>query len=132
MWRLDQAALVTVGEQVRPRRLSPSGVYRGGKRDEGALGALLDPERTLVTLPGDELEIRYSLPEGLGPQRVFLEARGYYLEWMRQEWMSEQDAAKALQLLVDPGDALKALAPAYKAVESEIEHLFWSSRYGRH
>jgi hypothetical protein len=32
----------------------------------------------------------------------------------------------------DPAGMLRELAPQFKAVELDLEHLFWSSRYVRH
>jgi hypothetical protein len=62
---------------------------------------------------------------------VFLESRGYYLEWMRREWIEEQNARAARQLLLDPAAMLRALAPAYKRQEGTMENAFWNSRYVR-
>lgn len=129
MWRLDQVALVRIGDEVQPERLMPVAVERKGANDPNALRALVDREEALVTMPGDAYEISYRLPENPAGYDLFLEARGYYLEWMRQEWMAEQNPMRALQLVLDPAGALRALAPAFKNHEPTIEHLFWNSRY---
>jgi hypothetical protein len=50
---------------------------------------------------------------------------------MRQEWLAEQNAIAALRLVADPAGTLRALAPAYKRQEPEMERLFWGSRYVR-
>jgi hypothetical protein len=132
--RIDRVALVGVRGPLVPERLRPFEVRRGGKPDDGALRALLDPERTLVTLPGDTCAIRYRLPGPLAqaPEDYewFLEGRGYYLEWMRQQWLAEEDPRRALQLLASPREALRALAPAYARGEAAREETFWNSRYG--
>ncbi|MEP7228190.1 MAG: hypothetical protein ABI785_12560, partial [Gemmatimonadales bacterium] len=60
---------------------------------------------------------------------LFLESRGYYLEWMRREWLAEENLALAAQILLDPAGALRTLAPAFKRQEPEMERLFWNSRY---
>ena len=62
---------------------------------------------------------------------VFLESRGYYFEWMREEWMTEENPLLAARLLLDPEGSLRALAPAYKAQEAGMEQIFWSSRFAR-
>jgi hypothetical protein len=54
------------------------------------------------------------------------------LEWMRQEWMSEQNPLLAAMLVADPAYAMKALAGPYKEQEPTIEEMFWNSRYVRH
>ena len=63
------------------------------------------------------------------PVKRFLESQGYYLEWMRNEWMAEENALMAAQLFLDPAAALKRLAPEFKHVEPELEASFWRSKY---
>ena len=53
-------------------------------------------------MPGDELQLDYRLPEHPERLELFLEARGYYLEWMRREWMAETNPRAAARLLLDP------------------------------
>jgi hypothetical protein len=131
LWRIDRVALAKLGEAVQPVRVRPQRVLRAGERDDAALGVLLDSAATLVTLPGDAYDVGYTLPGGGDEYELFLEARGYYLEWMREEWLAERDPAAALRLLRDPAGALRALAPAYKRTEAEQEKIFWGSRYVR-
>ena len=129
MWRIDRVALARLGEEVEPLRVQPRAVRQGDNHDPAALQALLDDDETLVTLPGDSYEIDYRLPERPRDYDYFLEARGYYLEWMRQEWLAEENPIRAAQLILDPAQALRDLAPAFKEIEPDIEHLFWNSRY---
>jgi hypothetical protein len=132
LWRLDRVALVALGDEVEPVRIQPRAVWRGGTRDADALRVLTDLENeALVTLPGDEYELEYGLPERPERHELFLEARGYYLEWMREEWLKEQNPIAALRLVADPAGTLRSLAPAYKAQEPDMERLFWGSRYVR-
>lgn len=130
MWRIDQVALVTVGEPVTPTRIPPFTLQRPGQPLTDA-GPLLDPDQVLVTMPGDTVEIAYELPPDPGEHELFLEATGYYLEWMREEWLAETDPAMAARVLMDPAGAMRLLAPAFKAHEPTIEELFWGSRYVR-
>jgi hypothetical protein len=131
LWRLDQVALAELGASVTPVRVRPHAVLRDGSPDAAALASLLDPAATLVTLPGDAYDVRYAIPGEAASQELFLEARGYYLEWMRQEWLAEQDGRAALRMLRDPAGMLRALAPAYKRAEAQQEAIFWGSRYVR-
>jgi hypothetical protein len=130
-WRLDWVAVARLGDRVDPVRLEPVQVVRGTTPDEAARQRLLDPSRVLVTLPGDEYSLRYRLPDD--PQRweLFLESRGYYLEWMRDEWLAEENPAHAALMLSDPRRALRRMAPEFKRGEAEMEAQFWGSRYGR-
>jgi hypothetical protein len=131
MWRLDHVALVRLGDEVTPQRILPQGVKREDANDEAALQALRDREEPLVTLPGDAYEVSYRLPVDPAGYELFLEARGYYLEWMRQEWMADEDPVRVAQMFADPAGAMRDLAPLFKAREASFERLFWGSRYVR-
>ncbi len=130
-WRLDQIALVSVGEQRMPQRIHPSGASRQGNSDPAALAALLDDALTLVTLPGDTVQLIYELPQPPQDYEYFLESRGYYLEWMRENWLEQEDRAMAMQVITNPQSALKTLAADYKRIEAQMEDYFWRSRYAK-
>jgi hypothetical protein len=128
-WRLDAVQLARLGAAVKPVRLQPASVTREGAEDRDAHARLLDPARTLVTLPGDEYVLTYLLPQDPWRYELFLDSRGYYLEWMREEWLADENPSWAAQMLLDPDSALKRLAPDFKRVEAEMEAQFWGSRY---
>jgi hypothetical protein len=130
-WRLDWIALARLAGPGEPVRCSPAVVLRDGQADEQALADLTDPSRTLVTLPGDRLELVYDLPAEGQDLEIFLESRGYYLEWLRREWQAEQDLTRAALMVARPDLALRQLAPAYATSVAGLEHDFWSSRYAR-
>ena len=130
-WRLGYAALARIGEPVTPVAIAPEAVRRGGRLDGDALAILLDSARHLVTYPGDEYEVTFRLPNTNGDLEFFLESEGYYYEWMRQEWLAEENPALAAFVLANPAEALRFLAPEYKRVEPKMERLFWSSRFRR-
>jgi hypothetical protein len=75
--------------------------------------------------------ITYRLPENYAKLELFLESRGYYLEWIRDEWLAEENPAMAAMVMTDPAGLLRLMAPMYKDVESEMEQSFWSSRYAK-
>lgn len=129
LWRLDHVAVARLGDRVIPQRVVPHAVFRGDSLDTDALARLLDPAASLVSLPGDRRDLVYTLPGETGKLELFLDARGYYLEWMRAEWLAEQDPAKAVRLARDPAGALRDMAPAFKLLEPDMEESFWSSRY---
>jgi hypothetical protein len=129
MYRLDATLLARLGERVEPMRLEPAEVRRGAVRDEDARRALRDPARTMVTGPGDTYTLRYRLPDDAARLELFLESRGYYLEWMREPWMKSGDPARLATLLLDPERALRDLAPAYARERPGLEDWFWRSRY---
>ena len=125
-WKIDQVALAELGDEVTPTRLDPVEVQRAGKVDPRALARLLDPEQYLVTYPGDRYEIVYELPGA--ESELFLESTGYYYEWIRSEWLPEENEDALRLLLTNPERALRELAPSYKRIEPHMERLFWQSR----
>lgn len=131
LWRIDWIALASMGDVVVPARIAPRSVRRGPVDDPRALAALTTHVEPLTTLPGDEFALDYRLPSDPAGLELFLESRGYYLEWMRSEWVAESNPMAAAQLLLDPRAMLRALAAPYKRQEATMDSLFWSSRYAK-
>jgi hypothetical protein len=132
-WRLDYVALARIDESAIPIALEPERVEMSGRPQPEALRSLRGEDRRLITLPGDRYEISFRLPgiEAHSQIELFLESEGFYYEWIREEWMQEENLAMALHMFADPDDALRRLAPAFKAQEARGETVFWNSRLGR-
>jgi hypothetical protein len=128
-WRLDAVALAALGEPVAPAALEPVSVERDGRPDARARATLVGGEEHLVTQPGDAYRLTFRLPLSDRPLELFLESEGFYYEWMRSEWLGEEDPAMVALALADPAEALRRLAPAYKAEEPRLERAFWASRF---
>ncbi|MDE0089156.1 MAG: hypothetical protein OXU23_25795 [Candidatus Poribacteria bacterium] len=128
-WRLDAVQLVKLGKQLNPVRLSPVAVNQDGVSADEAHRLLTDPTKTLTTLPGDVYTLVYQLPKDFESYELFLESRGYYLEWIREEWLADENPALAGMMLFNPERALRVLAPEFKKVEVDMEEKFWGSRY---
>jgi len=129
LWRLDHVGLVSLGDPVEPRAVLPRAVERGLRPDHRALDLLRREDAHLVTVPGDAYRLVFEVPEG--EVELFLESEGYYYEWMREEWLAEEDAAMASLVLSNPAEALRRMAGPFKRHEPEMEHAFWASRYRR-
>lgn len=129
LWRIDYLGLAGIREQVEPLRLKPDLVFNKDTSDREAKESLLDKEKTLVTFPGDEYTLVYHLPENYNNYELFLESRGYYLEWMRPAWLEEENVQKTLMALTNSKAFLRECAPAYKKLEPEMEGAFWGSKY---
>lgn len=129
-WRVDYVALASISGEAQPVRVAPWRVRGQISKDFGRGRAPAD-RFPITTLPGDEYELEYRLPAGpAGTQyELFLDSRGYYLEWMRKEWLGEERPLAALRMLLAPEEAMRELAPAFKKLEPEAEELFWRSRY---
>ena len=130
-WRIDWVALGELSPPLEARGYDPVVVERAGRPDPSALAALLDRRRHLITLPGDEYRLSFSLPPLAADGELFLETEGYYYEWMREEWLREEDPAMVALIVARPEEALRRLARAFKAHEAGAEQAFWGSRFGR-
>ena len=128
-WRIDQIALARLSEPVVPRRLEPIEVDHASRPDANVLERLRRGERHLITAPGDVYQLVFELPPSRHGLELFLESEGYYYEWMREEWLAEEDAAMASLVVSDPAAALRRLAGSYKKREGELERAFWASRF---
>jgi hypothetical protein len=130
-WKLDRLSLAELaGPAVEPAVIPAIEVRRNGVADAVALSRLRGEGTRLVSVPGDAWTIRFPLPDALHDAELFLESRGYYIEWMREQWIAEEDPAAAVALLRDPEGALRRLAPAWKRMEPGVEKIFWQSRMG--
>ena len=128
-WRIDWVALASIQGRAEPVRIQPSNVFVGGRPASEARAKLINPEDALVTSPGDQYTIMYRLPGDAKDYELFLESKGYYLEWMREEWIAEEDPARAAALFLDPAGSLRRLAPEFKKVEAQLDSAFWRSKY---
>lgn len=129
-WRIDQAAIADLGDAVTAVTLSAVRAERTGPHAGDVRAALADSTDYTVTLPGDSVAMRFDLPDAAAEYALFLESRGYYLEWMRGEWLAEGDATMAQMLMQSPREALRLMAPMYKTREANYEKMFWASRFG--
>jgi hypothetical protein len=132
MWRINYIAQTILGKRVEPERLLPDSVTTDTGLCPQALTALLSNTRHLVSMPGDKWVLHYTLPKDFWNYDLFLSARGYYLEWMRKEWLAETNPSMAAMMFALPFYYLKQEAPVFKKVEKEMENTFWNSRYVRH
>lgn len=129
-WRLGYVALARLGAPVEPLALDPVRVERNGHEDPRAKELWRRGDGHVVTLPGDVSRIEFLLPQA-GELELFLESEGYYYEWMRREWLAEENTELAWLSLTDPKQALRRMAAPFKQREPTIEQAFWASRFRR-
>ena len=89
LWRLDYVALARLDHRVEPVRLLPVEVRHGND----VAGSTAEP---ITTMPGDVYEFAFELPAAPEDHELFLDSRGYYLEWMRDEWVREEKSHRRL------------------------------------
>jgi hypothetical protein len=130
-WKLDYVALARIGAPIEPIVLPVVRVTRGDRDDRDAFERLRDPERYLLTYPKDAYDLHFRLPADFAAYELFLSARGYYVEWIRQQWLQEENKVNAAEVFLEPRRVLRRLAPVYKRMEADVERIFWQSRIGR-
>jgi hypothetical protein len=131
-WKLDAARLAPVLAEKLDAREVPAEVESAPGRDASRTAASLRGVGPyLVTTPGDSvvLQFRVTPPKEGGTQSYFLHSRGYYYEWMREEWLRDEDVGRARRYLDDPRSAFRELAPAYRAIEPSMDSVFRASRF---
>jgi hypothetical protein len=128
-WKVDWVALAELGKELLPQVVPLVSVEKDELEDVRARELLVSGSGHLVTLPGDRYRLRFGdVAPGL---ELFLESRGYYTEWMREEWLQDEDASRVAELFLAPDQALRRMAPDYKRVEERMEEVFWQSKVGR-
>ena len=133
-WRVEYVALAQISGEAEAVRLAPARIAGQLSADFGK-GRRPAERFPIVTVPGDQYELEYELPPAprAGDEyELFLDSRGYYLEWMRKEWLGDERPLAAVRMFLSPEQAMRDLAPAFKKIEPEAEELFWRSRYARH
>jgi hypothetical protein len=129
LWRIDYIALAEIVAEVTPEVIIPSTSSPKYTNNSDVIELLNNPDSVLVTFPGQKYFLNYRLPQNYSNYELFMESQGYYLEWMRNEWLGEENPAKVYQMLLNPKQFYKDLAPQFKKVEAEMEETFWSSKY---
>lgn len=95
-WRIDSAALGHLGSEVTARAVAVSSVTSLETTPiEGAARNLAAVDDSYVeTRPGSAMRLGFDLgeaPKGLA-RTYFLAAEGYYIEWLRREWLERSSA----------------------------------------
>ncbi len=128
LWRIDYVALTNIESQVKPIELSPSSILHKGQIDNVALNQILSPDKYLISMPGSAYKFNFIMPEANRDYELFLYSKGYYLEWMRENWLKNKNLLKLKQMVFNPERYLREEAKKFKQYESTMEQEFWSTR----
>ena len=134
LWRIDHIGVCSIVDQIEPISIQPSTVrvIKGESMDVKKVQK--SDNQYFISLPGEVYRFSFKLPplsSGQDNYELFLLTKGYYLEWIREEWLKEKDIAKLKQILLKKPSAWRTLAEEYKSIESKMENLFWSSKYSK-
>jgi hypothetical protein len=130
LWRIDYLALGKIGQSIEPVRIKPYIANLETSYCYSSVVPLLsDTLQPLITLPGDSYNLMYCLPADSEEFELFLCSKGYYIEWMREPWLKEENLTKASLLFGFPRLFMRMAAKDFKLTESTMEENFWNSRY---
>lgn len=132
LWRIDYISLAELDNEVFPIRIKPDRLVKQGFDEPNSLKALNNTSEYLVTLPGEKYTAYYNLPQDESLFEFYLFSKGYYLEWMREEWLKEENKKMMTMAFMRPNKYLKEMAPKFKKVEPIIENFFWKTKIQTH
>jgi hypothetical protein len=130
MYRLDHAGLVDLLGPAEGEVLLPTALTDHEGCPVRGLDALQcrDAEK-LCALPGDVHAITFEPTRGnAAAWQLFLGADGYYLEWMRPEWLEHTDPRRLRAMLLGNDGEWRALTREFKGMEATMEAVFWNSQ----
>lgn len=126
-WRIDRIATTAAWRRLAPTTVPLAAVYNGaGRRDSVARAALVAPDELYVeSTSGRWLRAEFVAPTGLGErQTYFLASQGYYLEWLRRDWIAGRDSTA-----FTPGPAtLQEAMRRWQSSLNDTERRFYATR----
>ncbi|HYU07955.1 MAG TPA: hypothetical protein VEK77_01095 [Gemmatimonadales bacterium] len=128
-WRIDRVAIASRFHRVTPAVVRLADVEDGvGMSDTTALASMRDADaRYLQTSPGQRFTAVFG-PTGVnqaGTRTLFLASQGYYIEWMRRNWLRSPHADRGFT----PSDSALARALArWRTSQDSLETLFAATR----
>jgi hypothetical protein len=130
-WKFDTATLAPVlATNLKPEIVEPEVADAKGRDPKIVEASLRGEGPYLLTSPGDEITLRFPVAhQARGSVGYFLKSRGYYYEWMRDDWLRAEDPERAQRYIDDPARAYRELAASYREIEPNIEAVFRSSRF---
>jgi hypothetical protein len=100
----------------------------GRRRDDAVSKIAGDDGRYLVTYPGEWLDLTFDLPPKTGEQRtLFVYSKGYYVEWVRPEWVRERADIPGFDLS-NPQLIRARLAQLWSAKKTSFEQDFFQCK----
>lgn len=132
-WRLDYLGLTPIHKKVPPSIISPNKVDVIDGKNYTYEKVNKDDKEYLISMPGNEFKFHFDLPQTEEDQvnELFLSTKGYYLEWMRNEWLADKNIPKLKKMMRYDKATWRDLAREFKTMEHEMETVFWNSKYSK-
>lgn len=131
LWRLDYLGLASIDSIVKPFTVLSSEIETINGENYTIEEVNFDDEKYLLSFPGNEFRFKFDLPQISGnyDYELFLSSKGYYLEWIRQEWIKGKNLSKLKKMFMNDAQTWRELAEEFKTMEQEMETVFWNSKY---
>ena len=127
-WRIDQIALATNARIGEARKIPVTQVHSasGAEHRQARKNLHAADDAYLVTKPGEFVRLRFDIgPSENDLQRTwFLAAEGYYIEWMRKEWLETTSETS----FVPNDEALYTAIGLWEPQRDELREQFESTR----
>lgn len=94
-WRIDHVALAIDAQRGKVRSI-PVATARSLEEQRPDIPEYLarPDEAYLITRPGESVQLGFDVGQSQQSRTFFLASEGYYMEWMRSEWLAEEHRRK--------------------------------------
>ena len=127
-WRIDQIALATGARTAKARKIPVTEVLSssGGQLPDAQHNLREADETYLVTRPGEYVRLRFDVGNAAKEmdRTWFLAAEGYYIEWMRKDWL---DTTSTTAFVPSDGALLDAIE-LWESRRDELREQFESTK----
>jgi hypothetical protein len=90
-WRIDQVSIAIDIQRGKVRTIPVATARSLDVHRPDIPEYLAQPDETyLITRPGESVQVGFEVGESRQPRTFFLASEGYYMEWMRSEWLAEE------------------------------------------
>ena len=94
-WRIDQVALAFDAQLGEVRTIPVAKAKSMAEHRPDIPEYLAQSDKTyLITRPGESVQLGFDVGESKQSRTFFLASEGYYMEWMRSEWLAEEHRRK--------------------------------------
>lgn len=125
-WRIDHLAIASDWRRVPVTTLPLTQVFNAaGAPDTALLAALRAPdERYAESSMGRWLRAEFALPAGGSLATYFLASQGYYIEWLRREWL----AGRGVTTFAAGPSTLYEAMQRWRGSQEDTERRFYATR----
>jgi broad specificity phosphatase PhoE len=127
-WRIDRLAYSSDFRRAQARIVPLSDAYGvNGEPETAAFRSLSQPDEDyLVTGPGQRFTASFDVGGSTpAPRTFFIASQGYYIEWMRPEWLRQRNSGEPF---APSADRIYSALTRWSAKREAFEQQFYASR----